>query len=251
MRIAPGTRALVAVLGVIFLGVFAWMYIQANQTEVAYVFIRDLGPYEFISSAEEFIKPVTIPANRDFDAITDPRQIVGKYIGPQRVAADTLVQAGYLVAELPSGQRDFPLALLPVDTYGYPVDIPTNIQGVFRSEDFIDIIALLDEDARPSPDDRGLVLFQKVRTLGIVDNKFMVALTYEQIAAYEGWKRIPGVQFTAAINQAANSDSPPLYEVPLFPNYSANPDIFPPRLTDPFKELENGGEAVADEGQTP
>ncbi len=251
MRIAPGTRALVAVLGVIFLGVFAWMYIQANQTEVAFVFTRDIGPYEFISSAEGFIKPVTIPKNRDFAAVTDPRQIVGKYVGPQPVLNETLVQPGALIDELPSGQRDFPLALLPIDTYGYPVDIPENITGVFRPEDYIDVLALLDEDQQPSPDDRGIVLFQKVRTLGVVENKFMVALTYEQIAAYEGWKRIPGVTFTAAINQEANSDFPPLYEVPLFPNYSANPNVFPPRLNDPFASQDSGGEAIAGDGQAP
>ncbi len=251
MKIAPGTRALVAVLGVIFLGVFAWMYIQANQTEVAFVYARDIGPYEFISSAEGYIKPVTIPANRDFEAITDPRLIVGKYVAGREVAAETLVQSAHLLDELPSGQRNFPLALLPVDTYGYPVEIPTNIQGVFRPEDYIDIIALLDEDERPSAEDRGVVLFQKVRTLGIVEEKFMVALTYEQIAAYEGWKRIPGVQFTAAINQAANSDFPPLYEVPMFPNYSANPDLFPPGLTDPFFQQASDGEAVAGETSGP
>lgn len=66
----------------------------------------------------------------------------------------------------------------------------------------------------------------------------MVALTYDQIAAYEGWRRIPGVQFTAAINQAANSDFPPLFEVPLYPNYEQNPNLFPPRLTDPFAQEE-------------
>lgn len=247
MRIAPGTRALVAVLGVIFLGVFAWMYIQANQTEVAYVFERDMGPYEFISSAEGFIRPITIPANRDFAAITDPREIVGKYIGPQRTAADTLIQPSQLIDELPSGQRDFPLALLPIDTYGYPVDIPNNIGGVFRPDDYIDVIALIDEDNQPSPDDRGIILFQKVRTLGLVDSKFMVALTYDQIAAYEGWKRIPNVTFTAAINQEANSDFPPLHEVPLFPDYSDNPDLFPPGLTNPFMQDQEDVDAVATE----
>lgn len=236
MRIAPGTRALVAVLGLIFLGVFAWMYVQANRTEVAYVYSREMGPYEFISSADGFLLPVTIPANRDFEAITDPRQIVGKYVGPRGAVSNSLVQSGQLVESLPSGQRHFQMALLPIDTYGYPVAIPDNIAGVFRSEDFIDIIALLDEDGVPSPDDKGVVLFQKVRTLGITEGKFMVALTYDQIAAYEGWQRIPGVQFTAAINQEANSDFPPLFEVPLFPNYEQNPDLFPPRLTDPFTQ---------------
>ena len=217
MRIAPGTRALVAILGVIFLAVFAWMYIQANQTEVAYVYARDLPPLQFIENGEDYIRAITVPANREFTVVTDPREIVGKYVGTQEVYEGTLVQGPHLLNELPSGQRDFPRSLLPIDTYGYPIHIPGNIGGIFRENDLIDIIALIDEDGVPSPDDKAVLLFQKIRTLGLVDNKFIVAFTYEQIAAYEGWNRLSNVVFTAAINQEANPDFQPLYELEIYP----------------------------------
>lgn len=220
MRIASGTRSLIAILGLIFLGVFGWMYYQANQTEVAYVFAKDIPPYTFIDNASDFLAPVTIPENRDFTAVTDVREIVGKYTGPQPVYANTLIQVEYLVDELPSGQRDFPHGLLPVGTIAYPVEIPENIQGVFRPNDLIDVIALVDEDSIPGPEDTAVVLLQKVRSLGVVEDKFMVALNYDQIAAYEGWRDLLGVTFTAAINQDANADFPPLYQAQMHPNYN-------------------------------
>ena len=43
-----------------------------------------------------------------------------------------------------------------------------------------------------------------------------MAFSIEQIAAYEGWKMIPGVTFTAAISQDANGDFPPLFQLPLY-----------------------------------
>lgn len=216
MRLSSSTRSLVAILGVIFLAVFGWMYLQANQTEVAYVFARDIPAYEFIGSAEGNLRAVTVPANRDFAVITDAREIVGKYIGPVGVSADSLIQSSQLVAELPSGQRSFPEALRPIGKRAYVVDIPANLAGIFNSSDYIDLIAIVNEDEVPTPDDRAVLLFQKVRTLGIIDKKFTVAFSIEQIAAYEGWKSIPGVAFTAAISQEANGDFPPLYQLPLY-----------------------------------
>ncbi|MFK7800750.1 MAG: hypothetical protein AB8G95_03875 [Anaerolineae bacterium] len=216
MRLSSSTRSLVAILGVIFLAVFGWMYLQANQTEVAYVFARDIPPYEFIGSAENNLRAVTVPANRDFSVITDAREIVGKYVGPVGVSADSLIQANQLVTELPSGQRSFPEALLPIGKRGYVVEIPSSLAGIFNSTDYIDLIAIVNEDEVPTPDDRAVLLFQKVRTLGIIENKFTVAFSVEQIAAYEGWKSIPGVTFTAAISQEANGDFPPLFQLPLY-----------------------------------
>ncbi len=217
MRIAPGTRALVAILGVIFLAVFAWMYIQANQTEVAYTYAQNMAPYTFIDNAQEDLIAITIPKNRDFEAVTNVQNIVGKYVGAQEVYAGTLVQAPNLIAELPSGQRIFPRDLLPIDTYAYPINIPTNISGVFQDDDLIDLLAFIDEDGEPSPDDKAVLVFQKVKTLGLVGGQFMVALTYEQIAAYEGWNRLPGVTFTAAINQPANPNLQTLREFEIYP----------------------------------
>lgn len=216
MRLSSSTRSLVAILGVIFLAVFGWMYLQANQTEVAYVFARDIPAFEFIGSAEEYLAPVTVPANRDFEVITDPREIVGKYIGPIGVRADSLVQANQLVAELPSGQRRFPEALLPVGKRAYVVEIPKSLAGIFNESDYIDLMAVVNEDGLPTPDDRAVLLFQKVRTLGVINDKFTVAFSIEQIAAYEGWKMVPGVTFTAAISQDANGDFPPLFQLPLY-----------------------------------
>jgi len=215
MRLSGSTRSLIAILGIVFLAIFGWMFVQANQTETAYVFVRDIPPYEFISSGQ-VLREVTVPTNRDFTVITDAREIVGKYVGPVGVSADALVQANQLVAELPSGQRSFPEALLPIGKRGYVVDIPSNLSGIFNKTDYIDLIAIIDEDQVPSPDDRAVLLFQKIRTLGIIENKFTVAFSVEQIAAYEGWKNIPGVTFTAAISQEANGDFPPLYQLPLY-----------------------------------
>lgn len=216
MRLSSGTRSLVAVLGIIFLAVFGWMYVQANQTERAFVYARDIPPFEFIEKADGNIRAITIPSNRDFEAITDAEQIVGKYVGANGVEADALVQNNQLITDLPSGRRSFPRGLLPLGTKAYVLDIPENIAGVFAEGDFIDLIAVVDEDNIPSPDDSAYLIFQKVQTLGIVEEKFLVALTFEQIAAYEGWKNIPNIEFRAAINQDANGDFPPLFQAPLF-----------------------------------
>ena len=216
MRLSSSTRSLVAILGVIFLAVFGWMYLQANQTEIAYVFARDIPAFEFIGSAEGNLRAVTVPANREFEVITDPREIVGQYIGPVGVTADGLVQPNQLVSELPSGQRSFPEALLPIGKRAYVVEIPEALTGVFETSDYIDLVAIVNEDGLPTPDDRAVLLFQKIRTLGIIEDKFTVAFSIDQIAAYEGWKSIPGVTFSAAISQEANGDFPPLYQLPLY-----------------------------------
>lgn len=223
MRLSSGTRSLVAVLGIIFLAVFGWMYVQANQTEVAYVYDRDIGSFEFVGSAEGFIRAVTIPTNRDFEAVTDPTLIVGKYIGQNAVQSGSLVQANHLVDDLPQGRRAFPKGLLPVGTTAYVLDIPVNIQGIYEEADFIDVIAIVDENEIPSPDDRAYLIFQKVKTLGVIEDKFVVALTFEQIAAYEGWKNINNIEFVAAINQESNGNYPPLHEAKLF----VDPDRIP------------------------
>ena len=233
MRLSSGTRSLVAVLGIIFLAVFGWMYVQANQTEVAYVYERDIPPFEFIGSAQGNIRQITIPTNRDFEAITDPEQIIGKYISSVGVEANSLVQSNHLIEDLPSGRRTFPRGLLPLGTKAYVLDIPENIAGVFAEGDLIDLIAIVDEDAIPSPDDRAYLIFQKVQTLGIVEEKFLVALTFEQIAAYEGWKNIPNVEFQAAINQDANGDFPPLFQAPLFVDDANLGDVYSPATPTP------------------
>lgn len=237
MRLSSSTRSLVAILGVIFLAVFGWMYLQANQTERAYVFERDIPAYEFIGQAEGNLRPVTVPANRDFTVITDPREIVGKYVGPVGVSANSLVQPNQLVENLPSGQRSFPEALLPIGKRAYVIELPTDLTGIFTASDYIDLLAIVNEDGLPSADDRAVLLFQKIRTLGIIEEKFTVAFSVEQIAAYEGWRSIPGVTFTAAISQEANGDFPPLYQLPLYIEDGPNiADIYGPPTPTPIAE---------------
>ncbi|MEM8856983.1 MAG: SAF domain-containing protein [Chloroflexota bacterium] len=239
MRLSSSTRSLVAILGVIFLAVFGWMYLQANQTEIAYVFARDIPAYEFIGQADGNLRAVTVPANRDFTVITDPREIVGKYVGPVGVTSDALVQPNQLIENLPSGQRSFPEALLPVGKRAYVIDIPQALSGIFVASDYIDLLAIVNEDELPSADDRAVLLFQKVKTLGIIEEKFTVAFSVEQIAAYEGWKSIPGVTFTAAISQEANGDFPPLYQLPLYIEDGPNiQDIYGPPTPTPVAEPE-------------
>lgn len=246
MRLSNSTRSLVAILGVIFLAVFGWMYLQANQTEVAYVFERDIPAFEFIGSAEGNLRAVIVPAKREFDVITDPREIVGKYVGPISVKANTLVQPNQLISELPSGQRRFPEALLPIGKRAYVVEIPKSLSGIFQTSDYIDLIAIVNEDEVPSPDDRAVLLFQKVRTLGVIEEKFLVAFSIEQIAAYEGWRSIPGVTFVAAISQDANGDFPPLFQLPLYIEDDADGTIYGPPTPTPIPVEE--AEPAEDEG---
>ncbi|MEM9775467.1 MAG: SAF domain-containing protein [Chloroflexota bacterium] len=237
MRLSSSTRSLVAILGVIFLAVFGWMYLQANQTERAYVFARDIPAYEFIGQAEGNLRAVTVPANREFAVITDPREIVGKYVGPVSVSADSLVQPNQLIENLPSGQRSFPEALLPIGKRAYVIELPSDLGGIFISSDYIDLMAIVNEDGLPSADDRAVLLFQKIRTLGIIEDKFTVAFSVEQIAAYEGWRNIPGVTFTAAISQEANGDFPPLYQLPLYIEDGPNiAEIYGPPTSTPIAE---------------
>lgn len=233
--ISTRIRWLFAVLSLLAMGSAALLYWASVQIETAYVFARDLPRHEFIkSSGPDYLQPVSVPKQRAFEAITDPRAIVGMYTD-QRVSQGQLVHPSMLIAELPRGQRQFERGLLPIGTRAYPVDIPGIMTGLFQVDDLLDIYVLWDQDGEPSPDDRAVILLQKVTFLGAAGNgdqdSYLVALTPEQIAAYEGWKRLKGVSFTGAITQAANGDYQPLHEILIYPDYNnpENRDLFAPR----------------------
>lgn len=213
-------RMIVALLGILVAISAGLLFWQSTQTERAFVFANNFPQYTFIgNSTEAFLIPVQVPVNREFAVITDPNQIVGKYTG-HHVGVNQLVQTTMIIDALPSNQRQFTLSLLPLNTRAYPIDIPKNIGEAFVSQDLIDIYALQDVDGFPSQDDSGVVLFQKLTFLGEEEGIFLAALNVDQILAYEGWKKLPGVTFTAAISQAANGDYAPLHEGPLYPDYT-------------------------------
>lgn len=220
------------------------MYYSANQLEVAYVWTKNMGEWTYVqNNTEEFLVPVEVPKNRDFEVVTDPAAIVGMYTS-QSVVKGQLVQASMLAPSLPDGQRRFEQGILPVGTRAYPIDIPPQIAGTFNINDLIDIYVLLDRDGVPSADDTMIMLFQKVTFLGPArsgdsGSSYLVSLTPEQIAAYEGWLRLEGIEFTGAITQPANGNYQPLHEFLVHPDYN-NPDIremfAPPTPTPPAVE---------------
>lgn len=212
-----------------------FLYWQSTQTEKAYVFAADFKQFTFIqNSTEDFLLMVDVPKNRDFTAITDPNQIVGMYTAREMVS-NTLVQEGLLIHELPTGQRQFERGLLPVNSRAYPIDIPSNIAGTFQLDDLLDVYMIINTDGEASPDDRGVVLYQKVTFLGEEGGQYLVALSPEQIMAYEGWKLVEGTSFTAAITQPANGDYAPLSELLMFPDYQQPEarDLFAPPIPTP------------------
>jgi len=214
-------RQLALLLALLCLAAAGGLYYQTQRFETGYIFASDLAQYVPVSEAD--LQPITVPLSRDYPILTDKGSIVGQYTR-QAVYAGQPAQTALLSASLPSGQRSFPAGLLPVDTRAYPVEIPANIAGTFQIEDQLDLFLLLPEadgTGRLLPESRMVVVFQKVPFLGEVTGKYFVALTLEQIAAYEGIKSWASLQetaqFTAAITQPANGDVPPLYEISMQP----------------------------------
>lgn len=222
MRMTPAFRVVAIVLALALGGVAVYTYTISTKSERAYVFIEDTPQYTFIESTEA-LKPISVPVNRDFLAITNPSQIVGQYTN-QQVYAGQLVQPGLLMAQLPDGRRQFEYGLLPIDVGGYPVAISSDVAAVFRPDDLVDILVIIDQDGLPGDDDMIIPLFQKVRALEVVgaddsqSGTLVVGLNYQQIGVYEGLKAMEGVSFTAAINQPANADYPALYPSQLYPD---------------------------------
>lgn len=217
MRVTPALRLIMFVLGLLLAGVAAYAYTLTAQVERAYVFAEDLPQYAFIDSSDR-LKAVTIPAQRDFEAATDPQQIVGMYTG-QAVRGGQLVQPALLLPALPDGRRHFEAGLLPLGTAGYPVPIPADIAALFEPNDLVDILVKVNQDSLPGEEDVLFPLFQKVSALeSLEDGKLVVGLTYQQIAVFEGLKDMEGVSFTAAITQEANGDYPALYPSQLYPD---------------------------------
>ena len=230
MSTAVRFRFVVMVIMIVLLGVIGGLVWLTQQIETAYVYKEEMKPYTFIGSSEQ-LERVTVPRYRDFEAVTDVRLIVGMYVGGKPVVGGVLVHPADLVVAPPSGQRRFAEGLLPPNTVAYPVEIPEGAAGVYEVSDLIDIFAVerpdLDEgvvlEDGINPDDVATLLFQKVRTLGVVEGRFLVALTHQQVVAYEGWKSRPNVSFIAAITQQINPDLPALEEYPLHLDYDGNP----------------------------
>jgi hypothetical protein len=224
MRIGPGIRGFFFVVVLLAAGAASYLFYLSMQTETAYVFAKDLERYTFIeNNGEDYLHRVSIPQYRDFQAITDPAQIVGMYVN-QPVYGGQIVQGAMLISQLPDGRRLFPRGLLPENTEAFPIAVPNNVLPIFHEEDLVNIYAIitLDPSGLPSEDDIGVLLFQKVTNLGVADNQIIVALTPEQIMAFEGWQRLEGVRFTASISQEANWDYPPMQPFPLYPDYNTD-----------------------------
>lgn len=222
MRVGPGIRAIFFFIVLSMIGAGVYLFYLSTQVETAYVFAKDLDRYTFIeNNSEDFLRRVTIPQHRDFEVITNPAEIVGKFTD-QPVYSGQLIQGAMLIDELPDGRRLFPRGLLPEGTEAYPIAVPENIGAIFAESDLVNIYALLILNEVPSPEDIGILLFQKVTSLGVIDGNFVVALSPEQIMAYEGWQRREGVSFTASISQEANWDYPPLQAFVLYPDYNSD-----------------------------
>ncbi|MCP4424876.1 MAG: hypothetical protein GY803_10315 [Chloroflexi bacterium] len=217
MRITPAIRFVAIFLSLVLAGLAAYTYHQSTQQELAYVFVENLPQYTRIES-EEQLKEVWIPKDRDFSAVTNAALILGMYTG-QNVTGGQLVQPSLLLERLPDGRRKFDNGLLPVNTDGYPILIPPDIAAIFQADDLVDIFVIVNQDGLPSDDDVMYPLFQKIRALQVQEGgSLVVALNYSQLAVYEGLRNAPGVSFTAAINQEANGDYPPLYPSQLYPD---------------------------------
>ncbi len=228
MSTAIRFRFIIMVVTIVLIGVIGGLVWLTQQVEAAYVYKEDLKPFTFITTSEQ-LERVTVPRYRDFTAITDPSAIVGLYVGPKPVAAGSLVHPADLVITPPLGQRQFSEGFLPPNTVAYPIDLPSEVQGVYQISDAIDIFVVerpeegLETANGINPADQAILLFQKVKTLGVVNGKFLVALTHQQVAAYEGWKSRKNITFIAAITQAINPDLPPLESYPLHLDYDGNP----------------------------
>ena len=135
-------RFIVMVITIVLIGVIGGLVWLTQQVEVAYTYQENLKPFTFIHSSEQ-LERVTVPRIRDFTAITDVTTIVGMYVGPKPVAADSLVHPADLVTAPPSGQRQFSEGLLPPNTVAYPIDLPNEVQGVYQISDYIDILSLI------------------------------------------------------------------------------------------------------------
>jgi hypothetical protein len=224
MRIGPGIRGIFFIIILLAASAAAYLFYLSTLTETAYVFAEDLDRYTFIeNNSEDFLRRISVPQHRDFEAITDPAQIVGKYVN-QPVYDGQLVQRTILISQLPDGRRLFPRGLLPHNTEAFPITVPANVLPIFREEDLVNIYAIItyDPEGIPSEDDLGVLLFQKVTNLGVAGDQIVVALTPEQIMAFEGWQRLEGVRFTASISQEANWDYPPMQPFPLYPDYNTD-----------------------------
>lgn len=224
MRIGRGIRAIFFLIILAAAGAAGWLFYLSTQTQTAWVFAEDMDQYTFIASNDEqFLRRISIPQQRDFTAVTNPADIVGMYTN-QPVHAGQLVQGTMLMPELPDGRRRFARGLLPENTEAFPIAIPENVLPIFETEDVVNIYAIItaDPDGQPSEEDVGVLLFQKVTNLGVVDGQIIVALTPEQIMAFAGWQRLEQVSFTATISQEANWDFPPLQPFPLYPDYNTD-----------------------------
>lgn len=220
MRISPIIRLMALGIALCAIGAGGWITYRATLSDVAYVFNQDIPQYTFIDNSDTYLTRVSVPRDRDFMVIDDPTQIVGKYTS-QAVYATQLVQEPHLLEALPDGRRPFAYGLLPENTRAYPLEIPdpTLAQLVQAESDWVDIYILFDEDGFPNGDDKLILLFQKARALEATESHLVVGLDVRQIAAYEGWKAVEGVSFTAGISQEANGDYTPLYQADLYPNY--------------------------------
>jgi hypothetical protein len=215
----PGIRFLLIGVALALGGLSAYFYHQSTLTDRAYVFKTDLDPYTFIGDANEYLEAVSVPKQRNFEAAT-AGQILGRYTN-QPVRVGQLVQTAVLIDQPPDGHRQFANGLLPINTRAYVISLAGGVSQIFKPDDLVDIIALLKAGDLPSPEDKAVVLFQKVWVLeSLGGGGIVVALTYEQIAAYEGWTRVPGITFTAAISQPANGDYPGLHNVLMYPDYN-------------------------------
>jgi hypothetical protein len=224
MRNSPATRIFFGVLFLVFIAVMAYFYWLNGQTEYAYVYKTDIPAFTFISSETEQLERITVPKNRDFEVVSDPRTIVGMYVGEHPVFAGHFVRAEHLIPELPTGQRRFDQGLLPVGTTAYQIILDEDLgrlREVYKTSDWVNLMAIVAEnEEQPSPSDMGVLVFQKARALELTESGLWVALTPEQIAAYEGWKRQPFVRaFQLAVTQPANPDLPALSQYPLNPDY--------------------------------